>query len=80
MDKPKIKAVISKLLQEIEEEDVGISLLTTHYQEVNELTFFKGKDREKVIRILRQLSEDSREHKKILERIIMLLGEIDDAE
>lgn len=79
MNKPKIKAIIAKLLEEIEEEDVGISLLTTHYQDVHELSFFQEKDRPHIKQILEKLCQDSKHHKEILERIITLLGGIGNA-
>lgn len=74
MDKQKSKEMIEHLLQEIEEEDIGISLFTTYYQVEEELRFFKEADRERVSLILKKLAEDSRHHKKILSKIIERLG------
>ncbi len=74
MKKPEIRAIIDQLLQEIEEEDVGISLFTSFYQNKEELHFFKEDDRSRVLKILQKLSDDSRQHKNILERIIGELG------
>lgn len=62
--------MIDKLLHEIEEEDIGISLFSTFYQDERDLHFFKEEDREQVIKILKKLSEDSRCHKSLLEKII----------
>ena len=70
MNREQAKAVINKLLHEIEEEDVGISLLNMYSQSPSELDFFKEGDREKIISILKTLSEDSRRHKGILVQII----------
>ena len=74
MKKEEIKEIIERLLQEIEEEDIGISLFTTFFQNEDELRFFKESDREQVLKILRKLSEDSKQHKGILEKIIAELG------
>ena len=71
----KIKEIIQKLLSEIEEEDIGISLLTTHYQDNEELAFFSEADRGRVMDILILLGEDSKRHKQILARIISCLNE-----
>ena len=74
MKKEETKEIIEKLLQEIEEEDIGISLFTTFFQNEEELRFFKENDREQVLKILQKLSEDSKQHKGILEKIISELG------
>ena len=70
MRKKQVKEIIEKLLKEIEEEDIGISLFSTFYPMERELSFFSEADRERVLKILKKLSEDSRNHKKILEKII----------
>ena len=69
-----VREMIENLLHEIEEEDVGISLFSTFYQDESDLHFFKKEDRAQVIRILKRLSEDSKQHKTILEKIITLLA------
>ena len=74
MKKKDRRAVQEELIHEIEEEDIGISLLSIFYQNNAELCFFKSEDREKILKILRVLSEDSRRHKEILERLISYLG------
>ena len=74
MKKEQIREIIEKLIQEIEEEDIGISLFSTFYQDGDELSFFKAADQERVVKILHKLSEDSKHHKEILEKIISLLG------
>jgi dsDNA-binding SOS-regulon protein len=74
MTKEKIREMIGKLLGEIEEEEVGISLLNTHYQNQEELAFFTPEDRERVMVILKKLSDDSHRHKKLLEKIVTQLG------
>lgn len=66
--------IIRKLLAEIEEEDIGISLLTTFYQNKDELDFFRDFDRERVQKILRALSEDSKRHKELLEKAVAELA------
>lgn len=66
--------MIDKLLGEIEEEEVGISLLTTHYQNQEELAFFGREDRERVMMILKKLADDGHRHKRLLEKIITQLG------
>lgn len=74
MKTKELKEIIDLLLASIEEEDIGISLYSTHYQEQRELDFFSSADRERVVSILKKLSEDSRRHKAMLEKIISLLG------
>ncbi len=74
MKKEDIKGLIDKLLLEIEEEDIGISLFSTLYQSPKELEFFSEPDRTQVIKILKRLSEDSKHHKSVLENIIAELG------
>jgi 1,4-dihydroxy-2-naphthoyl-CoA synthase len=71
----KIKEMIQKLLSEIEEEDIGISLLTTHYRDNAELAFFSEPDRGRVMEILHRLSEDSQRHKLLLGEVINCLTE-----
>lgn len=73
MKKKDITAIIEKLLADIEEEDIGISLFSTFYQNQDELCFFTAEDRDKVLKILKILSDDSRGHKEILGRIIQSL-------
>lgn len=72
--KEEVKQIIEKLLAEIEEEDIGISLFSTCYQDAEDLRFFKDPDRERLLAILKKISDDSRRHKNILERIVTLLG------
>ena len=74
MKKEEIQEIIERLLCEIEEEDIGISLFTTFFQNEEELRFFKDRDREQVLNILHKLSEDSKRHKGTLEKIIGELG------
>ena len=74
MKREETKDIIERLLREIEEEDVGISLFTTYFKNEEELRFFKEDDREQVLKILHKLSEDSKRHKGILEKIIAGLG------
>ncbi len=74
MRKERIEELINKLLHEIEEEDIGISLFSTLYQNHEELIFFKNDDKERVLQILKKLSEDSKRHKEILKQIITNLG------
>ena len=73
MKKQQVREIIQKLLKEVEEEDIGISLFSTFYQTEDELQFFKKEDREIVLKTLKRLSEDSKRHKEILRRIIFLL-------
>lgn len=73
MKKEEIRGLVDRLLEEIEEEDIGISLFTTFYQNKEELAFFKEDDRDHVLEILKKLSDDSRRHKNILEKIIFRL-------
>ena len=74
MKKEEVKEMINRLLQEVEEEDIGISLLSIFHQGVDELEFFKEDDRRRVVEILKKLSEDSRRHKVLIEKIINHLG------
>ena len=73
MKREEIKTIIEKLLADIEEEDIGISLFSTFYQNQDELHFFKEEDREQVAKILKKLSEDSKRHKTILAEVIQHL-------
>ena len=73
--KEEIKEIMEKLLGEIEEEDIGISLSSTFYQNQEDLLFFKAEDRERILKILKRLSDDSKRHKELLENIINALGE-----
>lgn len=70
MTKEEIKKLIQKLLSDIEEEDIGISLFSTFYQNDEELRLFQKEDREQVLKILKKLSDDSKRHKTILEKVI----------
>ncbi len=73
MKKEQLKAIIGKLLTDIEEEDIGISLFSTFYQNQEELCFFAEQDREQVIKILKKLSDDSKRHKTIVMKVIQHL-------
>lgn len=73
--KGQIKEIIDRLLKEIEEEDIGISLLTMHYRSRGELQFFGEDDRRRVIEILGKLSKDSKRHKKLLAVVIQHLAQ-----
>ncbi len=75
MEKKEIKRLMDGLLSEIEEEDIGISLFSTFYQNTSDLYFFTEPDRERVLKILKKLSDDSKQHKIILEKVITELGE-----
>ena len=70
MDKKEIKVFILRLVSEIEEEDIGISLFSTFYQNKDELSFFDSSHRDRVLKVLKTVSEDSVRHKKIIETII----------
>ena len=70
-----IRALIEKLLSEVEEEDIGISLLSRQYQNQSEMSFFNSGDQEKVIQILEKLSKDSERHKQMLQDLVGFLGE-----
>ncbi len=74
MNKEDIKRVIERLLHEVEEEDIGISLFSTYCQAEDELLFFKEEDRVRILKIFKRVSEDSQRHKKILMRVIEHLG------
>ena len=74
MKKEEVKDIMDKLLAEIEEEDIGISLFSTYCQNEADLHFFKEEDRERVLKLLKKLSEDSKRHKVLLEKIIDTLG------
>jgi len=65
-----IKEIIHTLLEEIEEEDIGISLFTTHYQNEDELSFFDEKSKKKVRAHLERLSSDSKRHKELISEIV----------
>ncbi len=73
-EKENIKNIIDLLLVDIEEEEVGISLLSTFYQNEEELTLFSNGNKKTVMRILKRLADDSMRHKQIVEEIIDLLS------
>ena len=75
MRRERAKALIDKLLREIEEEDVGIGLFSIFSQNPEDLKFFKDNDRDRLLQIIKILSEDSKRHKIILEKIISNLGQ-----
>lgn len=75
MRKERAKEIKNKLMLEIEEEEIGISLYSALYPQKNDLRFFKNEDRERVAQILKRISDDSERHKVILEKIIMRIGE-----
>jgi hypothetical protein len=75
MNTAEIRRMIEKLLAEIEEEDIGISLFTTQYQDEDEMAFFAEPDRANVRKILERLTADSRHHKEILKEVIAHLEE-----
>lgn len=75
MNKPEREEIIRTLLASLEEEDIGISLIDTYSANAEELAFFKEYDRERVLKILNKLSEDSKRHKEILKKLIEGLGE-----
>lgn len=70
MDKKNIKEFILRLVNEIEEEDIGLSLFTTFYQDKDDLSFFNPVNRERVLKVLKTVADDSRRHKKMIETII----------
>ncbi len=72
-DKEKINGWIKELLLCLEEEDIGVSLFTNHYQEESELDFFSKEDRPGVVKHLKKLTRDSKRHKKFLRALIQLL-------
>jgi len=74
MPNEKIKEIIGRLLNEIEEEDIGISLFLSCYQDKDELEFFKDQDRETIRKILKRAAEDSQRHKEMIVKIISKLG------
>lgn len=73
MKRKEVRKIVESLLSEMEEEDIGISLCTLFYQNEAELAFFSERDRERVLEILKILSEDSRKHKDMLQKIILEL-------
>lgn len=70
LDKQK---VIGMLLDDVEEEEICMSLLDFQYQEEKELRFFNPEQREKVTHILKQLAADSKRHKEMIIRMIEIL-------
>ena len=75
MRKERAKELIDKLLREIEEEDVGIGLFSIFSQNPEDLKFFKDNDRDRLLQIIKILSEDSKRHKGILGKVIKNLGQ-----
>jgi len=74
MQADQVRQLINKILVDVEEEDIGISLLSRQYQTPNELDFFKDEDRKAVFQILEKLSQDSERHKKMLYELVDFLG------
>ena len=75
MEPNQIRALIEKLLSEVEEEDIGISLLSRQYQNELEMSFFNLEDQQKISQILKKLSQDSERHKQMLQDLVGFLGE-----
>ena len=75
MDKELIRKIINNLLKEVEEEEIGINLMSAHYQSGEDLRFFEPAERERVIKILKSMSEDSCRHKRMLDEMIAELTE-----
>lgn len=75
MEPNQIRALIEKLLSEVEEEDIGISLLSRQYQNELEMAFFNLEDQQKISQILKKLSQDSERHKQMLQELVGFLGE-----
>ena len=75
MEPSQIRALIEKLLSEVEEEDIGISLLSRQYQNELEMSFFNLEDQQKISQILKKLSQDSERHKQMLQDLVGFLGE-----
>jgi len=75
MNSEQLRQMINRILTDVEEEDIGISLLSRHYQNRDELSFFNETDREAVRQILEKLSKDSERHKTMLQDLIEFLGE-----
>ncbi|HCM41977.1 MAG TPA: hypothetical protein DIS66_01495 [Candidatus Omnitrophica bacterium] len=75
MNSEQLRQMINRILTDVEEEDIGISLLSRHYQNREELSFFTETDREAVRQILEKLSKDSERHKAMLQDLIEFLGE-----
>ncbi len=75
MKPEQIRYLIKQILQDVEEEDIGISLLSRQYQNYSEISFFNETDRQTVFQILEKLSQDSERHKKMLLELVNFLGE-----
>jgi len=75
MKPEQIRELINSVLQDAEEEEIGISLLSRHYQNQSELAFFNEIDRKAVFQILEKLSKDSQRHKQMLDELVDYLGE-----
>lgn len=75
MEPGQIRLLINKILADVEEEDIGISLLSRQYQNSQELSLFSVEDQDKILRILERLSKDSERHKQMLQELVEFLGE-----
>ncbi len=75
MEKGKIRLLINRVLSDVEEEDIGISLLSRQYQNQHELAFFSAEDQDKILKVLEKLSKDSERHKQMLQELVEFLGE-----
>lgn len=75
MEPGQIRLLINKILADVEEEDIGISLLSRQYRSSQELSLFSAEDQEQILRILERLSKDSERHKQMLQELVEFLGE-----
>lgn len=75
MEQGQIRLLINRVLADVEEEDIGISLLSRQYQNQHELSLFSAEDQDKVLKILERLSQDSERHKQMLQDLVDFLGE-----
>ena len=75
MEPGQVRLLINRVLADVEEEDIGISLLSRQYQNQHELSLFSAEDQDKIRRILEKLSKDSERHKQMLQDLVEILGE-----
>ncbi len=63
---------ISKIIRSLQEEETDIFTLSLYSLNTDDLNYFNAKDREKVKRIFKVLSEDTKHHAELLKLIIDL--------
>ena len=65
-----LEKVLYELVKAEEEEDAGVFLLMMHYDHASQPIPFRGKEKKKIMGLLRILIKDSQKHQKMLQEMI----------